>query len=72
MLEIINAPASLVSAKFKEWTFPPEIPPAPPPGWEDAVVVPQGIPESATWAMMLVGFVGLWAALRTRRITVAV
>lgn len=71
MLEIIDAPASLVGAIFSEWTFPPELPPAPPPGWEDAVVVPEGVPEPATWAIMLVGIGGLGAALRARRLLVA-
>jgi hypothetical protein len=32
-----------------------------------SIVVPPGVPEPATWAMMLLGFGGLGAALRQRR-----
>ena len=33
----------------------------------DNVAVTAGVPEPATWALMLVGFGGLGAALRSRR-----
>ena len=32
---------------------------------------PPGVPEPATWAMMLVGFAGLGVALRSRRMRAA-
>ena len=36
-------------------------------GTADAAAVPGGVPEPATWAMMLMGFGGLGALLRRRR-----
>lgn len=37
-----------------------------------AVIAPGGVPETATWAMMMFGFAGLGLMLRTRRRTLAV
>lgn len=37
----------------------------------DSSVIVTGVPEPTTWAMMLIGFFGLGAALRTRRVATA-
>lgn len=47
--------------------FPPVVPPVVPP----VITPPGGIPEPATWAMMITGFFGVGVALRRRKPSVA-
>ncbi len=49
------------NSRYENWTF----------ASQDIVVNPPGVPEPATWAMMLIGFGGLGAVMRRRRSRVA-
>jgi hypothetical protein len=51
----------------------PTVPGGPPFSLLDSVSLTTGVPEPSTWAMMILGFVGLgYASLRSRRTPVSI
>lgn len=63
------ATASDVTVQFKDLAI--EFPGGDDLGLDSVSVIGTGVPEPATWAMMLIGFGALGATMRTRRRTVA-